>query len=49
LVWQRRKAERARHLGGRLNGLEVDQVLAEDVEEAVLGERLDEDIVHPGS
>jgi hypothetical protein len=24
-------------------------VLAEDAEEAVLGERLDEDVVHPGS
>jgi hypothetical protein len=48
LVWQRRKAERARHLGRRLNGLEVYQVLAEDAEEAVLGERLDEDVVHPG-
>jgi hypothetical protein len=28
--------------------LEVDQVLVEDAEEALLGEGLDEDVVHPG-
>ena len=47
LVGQRWHADSPWYLRGQLDGFEVDQMLVENVEQAILGKRLGKDIVHP--